>query len=351
MSYQYPLLNKVFKHFKNHQKDISNVYLVCCQHILGPQLKMFELLIDFGFEPTKIILLGKAYSTNKNVVKEIEKIGVTVIQPKFLGSSFDEEHRNNCENLLKVIPEKAEVILLDDGAELIKVFQERENILFAVEQTSSGFRKLENSQPSFPVINVARSSIKLIQESPLIARLCFERINDYLSEKVYKPAILIVGLGPIGEAIFEIFKQNNFNVVGFDTKQGHKELISFILDKEPDVIVGATGSNILSKEEIYKLISNKNIYLISVSSSDREFSVSPFRTGDEIHKDVLYKNITFVNNGFPITFKGNKYELTPIEIEKTLCLLGGAIIHSVVNNIKKGGLVNVSETLEELINQ
>lgn len=352
MSYQYPLLNKVFEHFKGHQNNVSDIYLVCCQHILEPQLKMFELLVDFGFEPSKIVLLGKIYSTNNDVVREIEDIGINVIQPKFSGVSFDLEHKNNCESLLKEIPEDAKVILLDDGAELIKTFQERKNVLFAVEQTSSGFRKLEGNQLSFPVVNVARSSTKLIQESPLIARLCFERINEYLSNKsIDKPKLLIVGLGPIGEAIFEIFKQNDFDVSGFDIKEGHKELLSIIISEKPDVVIGATGSSILSKDEIDNLVSDREIHFISVSSSDREFPVAYFRNNNEVHKDVIYKNITFVNNGFPITFKGNRYELTPVEIEKTVCLLGGAIADGVVSGFKEKGLVNVSEILEQVINQ
>ena len=328
------------------------MYLVCCQHLLEPQLKMFELLIDFGFNPNKIIVLGKAYSTNNDVLNEIGKIGIKVLQPKFSGNSFDVEHINNCKMLLELTPKDAQVILLDDGAELIKTFSDaKRSIVFAVEQTSSGFRALENDQPSFPVVNVARSMTKLVQESPLVARLCFERINKYLlDKKLNNSSVLVVGLGPIGEAILQIFKQNNFNVDGFETKQGHHDLSSFIFDKKPDVIVGATGSSIMTKDEIEQLVSNKPLYLISVSSSDREFPVAPFRKGSEIHKDVLYKNIIFVNNGFPITFKSNRNELTPFEIEKTICLLGGSVIDGVVNGIKKSGLVNVSSGLEKIIN-
>ena len=75
MDYTYPLLQKVFTHFKTHQGDVSDSYLVCCQHILEPQLKMFELLIEFGFDPKKILLLGKAYSTNKDILNELRKRG------------------------------------------------------------------------------------------------------------------------------------------------------------------------------------------------------------------------------------------------------------------------------------
>lgn len=353
MIYTYPLLEKVFGNFKDHNSDVGDIYLTCCQHILEPQLKMFELLIGFGFDPHKIILLGKAYSTNKEVLGEIEQLGIKVSQPEFSGINFDDEHKNNCKNVLKLIPKDAQIILLDDGAELIKTFADAgRNILFAVEQTSSGFRKIENDKLSFPVVNVARSATKLAQESPLVARHCFERISGYLKDnKINNPSVLVVGLGPIGKSILEVFKENNFSVQGFDAKHGHTELSSFISNMKPDIIIGATGVNILSKDEIEKIALDKPLHLISISSSDREFSVAPFRNNAEIHEDVVYKNITFVNNGFPLTFKGNRYELTPIEIEKTICLLGGSILDGVVNGIKSMGLVDVHQSLEALVNQ
>lgn len=219
MNYNYPLLNKIFSYYKDKKHNVENTYLVCCQHLLEPQLKMFELLIDFGFKPEKIIVLGKIYSSNTGVISEFKSKGIIVFQPTFSGISFDDEHSKNCKMVSDTLPNNAKIIILDDGAEMIKTFSNSNNILFAVEQTSSGFRKLENVDLPFPVINVARSDTKLIQESPFIARLCFERIAEYfVKEKVIQPSILVVGLGPIGEAILEIFKQNNFTTDGFDIK-------------------------------------------------------------------------------------------------------------------------------------
>ncbi len=317
MDYSYPLLKKVFDHY-HKTSSISEYYLVCCQHLLEPQLEMFKCLISFGFDPEKIVVLGKAYSSNKEVIADLRKTGINVFQPEFSGISFDDEHRLNCSKILEVVPKDAAVIILDDGGELIKCFAEADRkVLFAVEQTSSGFRKIENEQIVFPVVNVARSVTKLVQESPFVARLCYERIKSFFDEKnIIKPSILIVGLGAIGEAIIQVFRQAGFYVEGFDIKHGHNDLPSFIKRLKPDVVIGATGFSILGKADIEQFVSEKTLYFISVSSSDREFPVAYFRSGNEIHKDVIYKNMVFVNNGFPITFKGNRVELTPIEIEK-----------------------------------
>lgn len=351
MDYNYPLLNKVFSHYKNIPYEVDDVYLVCCQHLLEPQLKMFELLIDFGFYPQKIVVLGKIYSSNTGITTELASKGIKVLQPPFSGISFDDEHSKNCKMVFDSIPNDAKVVILDDGAEMIKTFSNSRNVLFAVEQTSSGFRKLENTSTPFPVINVARSVTKLVQESPFIGRLCYERINDYIKSKnLSNPSVLIVGLGPVGEATFEIFKQNNFNITGFDTKHGHTDLLKSIHELQPDIVIGATGSSILSSDEIEQLSHDKNLHLISVSSSDREFPVAHFRNDTDIHTDVQYKNITFVNNGFPITFKGNRLEGTPIEMEKTMCLLGGSVIDGITKKLSGEGLVNVSDEVETIIN-
>ena len=354
MEYEYPLLKRVSEHYKELPHKTEDVYLACCQHMLEPQLHMFEEFLAFGFDPAKIIVLGKTYSTNNEICTELKSLGIQAIQPEFSGIAFDQEHQNNCRALIDMIPDSAECIVLDDGAELIKsVVGMGKKVLFAVEQTSSGFRKLENEILPFPVLNVARSATKLVQESPLVARHACERMKDYFSAKnILTPTILIVGLGPIGEAVKELFEEDGFSVIGFDTKLGHTDLLDKISALQPDVIIGATGVSILAKEEIEQLPSDKPIYLISMSSSDREFPVASFREGNNAsHTDIQYKNITFLNNGFPISFMGNRCELTPMESEKTICLLGGAVMYGSTTEQLKNGLIELPEELENLINE
>ena len=353
MEYNYPLLNKIFNDYPSSIRDLSDVHLIACQHFLEPQLEMFKRLIEFGFNPQNIIVLGKAYSVNEEIASELRVLGVDARTPSFSGRSFDVEHQENCMAIVNSLPQFMDkIVILDDGAELIKAFiKNNRKVLFAVEQTSSGFRKLENTIIPFPVVNVARSSVKLVQESPIIARLCYERISQYIQNlNLNNPSVLIVGLGPIGEAVFEIFRQNNFVVKGFDIKHGDSDLITKIKDLRPDVIVGATGSNIISEDDLIRLVSDHVFHFISVASSDREFPVASFRKIDNVHADISYKNFVFVNNGFPITFKGKRIESTPIEMEKTMCLLGGSIIYGFKEDISSmSGFVDVPQELQDII--
>ncbi len=353
MAYSYPLLKKISSYYRKIPHEVGETYLVCCQHLLEPQKYMFEELITFGFDPNKIFVLGKTYSTSTEILEELQALKIRAVQPPFSGVAFDQEHAKNCSELMNMIPQGASCILLDDGAQLIQMSMSGDkNILFAVEQTSSGFRKLENIALPFPVLNVARSATKLLQESPLIARHACDRIKEYFEDRnLLKPTILIVGLGPIGESVRECLEQDGYTVSGFDIKHGHSDLMREITTQEVDVIIGATGTQILAAKDIETLPSHKSLHLISMSSSDREFAVAPFRNGNTAtHVDIVYKSVTFVNNAFPISFKGNRYESLPIEMEKTMCLLGGAVMYGATANTLENGLIPLPEELEDLTN-
>lgn len=351
MNYSYPLLNKILNHYKRDGLDLSNFHIYSCQHLLAPQYEMYKMFIDFGFKPENIVALGKAYSSNIDVVQDLKTLGINVFQPKFNGDSFDTEHENNCLQIVKNISNEDKNIILDDGGSLINTAKDN-GIYFAVEQTSSGFRKLEKVKLNFPVFNVARSKIKLSQESPIIARLIFERIEKYIqNNKINSPKILVVGLGPIGNSILQILNEEESNAQGFDVETKKEDIILYIKDKKPDLIIGATGVAILNESDLVDLVGDHTYHFISASSSDREFPVVSFRNNEEIHSNVKYKNFVFVNNGFPITFEGNKYESTPIEIEKTIGLLMGSVLHGIVEEFEgKIGIIDVPEELESIIN-
>lgn len=349
MTYSYPLLNKVINYYKNLDSGgISDCHIISCQHLLEPQIEMYKGFIEIGIKPENIIILGKIYSTNQSVLDELKNLGIKVLQPQFSGKAFDEEHHKNCEDLLGQLSGQ-KIIILDDGAELIHVFSKSySHVDFAVEQTSSGFRKLENLEHKFPVINVARSKTKLTQESPLIARLCFDRISQYVEKyNIENPKFLLIGLGPIGESMREIITEKGFKIDGYD-KEDYTSIVELINSKKPDVVIGATGTQIISKTEILDISNYTNF--ISLSSSDREFPASSFRSSDNPHEDIFIHNFRIANGGFPITFMGNRYESTPIEIEKTIALLFGSVAHGIKVGYTGNGLIDVPEELEKMIN-
>lgn len=364
--YDYPLLDKITDSFGvSSRKSLKNTYILACQHILEPQEKMFVMLSEFGIPTENFSILGKIYSTNFEVLQELQKEGFKVIQPNFdLTRTFDEQHKENCNNLFdsfnQIKKDCKRLIVVDDGAELLNKLNREFNSgieIIGIEQTSSGFRKLENQTLKFPVINVARSAIKLNKESPLIARLGCDRINDSIKKyHIAEPRILVVGLGPMGNNTLQILKEEGYSVFGHDAVSGSgAEIVELILKNKINVLIGVTGSNILSEKQIQELESDlsENLHLISMSSSDREFPSAFIRMNSKLdnntHGDSVWKRIVLINNGFPITFKGKRYESTPIEIEKTIALLYGSILYAATSDINVPGLIDVPKQVTEVI--
>ena len=303
---------------------------------------MFPLFVEFGIPKKNIFVLGKAYSTNTCLFKELKDSGFNLYQPSFDAKrSFDEQHKENCKSMFKLfeknVPNESRVIVLDDGSALLSEFNKnfdkinKSIEILGVEQTSSGFRQLEDETLKFPVINVARSNIKLKKESPFIADICLEKLSNYILENNITPTqFLVLGLGPIGRAFVSLLQKQGKKVFGFDTILGHKNLMEKITTSKPNIIIGATGTRAISEGDIEYLNSlGYPIYLVSVSSSDREFPVTSYRKHNhsDVYSDVKYGNIIFVNNGFPINFKSHYYKGGVERIERTMCLLLGSILY------------------------
>lgn len=368
-TYTYHLLNKITDLFEKYRGKIDNVFILACQHILDPQAKMFQLISNFGIPKENIMIFGKIYSTSNEVLDDLLQDGFKVSKPVFDPTkSFDIEHRENCEKefdrFIEIVHPHSKIIILDDGGELLKFVNEKFKLLPAktaivgIEQTSSGFRKLENTFLNFPVFNVARSVVKLTKESPLIASLGCQRIIDVINQySISQPRILVVGLGPIGSNTLSILNSKGYFAIGYDIAHQNKTELTELIDQNKiNIVVGATGTNILNKEQLQSIanIVDYNLYLISMSSADREFPTTYIRQNGviskKIHGDVVWNNLILINNGFPITFKGQRYESTPEEIERTIGLLYGSTLEAIFNNEDlNNGFMDVPEKITTIL--
>lgn len=339
-------LNEVFK-----GTDLSKTLVIACQHLLGTQYEMFNRLFQLGLQPNNCFLMGKNYSTNSTVYTELRKKGC------FVGESsvkynpevkfdhwFSEELKLFLSKVLKRVDFNNfdKIVVLDDGglltSEIIDLDLPFEKFQ-GIEQTSSGWAKLKDVQTPFNIFYVARTYVKLKVETPYISKLCYERIVDHINTReLANPNILIIGSkGYIGQSLEGRFRDANFEVTGFDLKQGklsnqgHIELGSF------DVIIGTTGSQSISMNEV--MLMKNNVSLISTSSSDREFPSELFRMPNtKLHQNHYLDGRCLVNSGFPITFYGNYHELPPEEIEITCSLLMlGICYYSIPKNDERCG--------------
>ncbi|MFH1088823.1 MAG: hypothetical protein V1716_00145 [Candidatus Uhrbacteria bacterium] len=182
-----PLLDYTSEMFKD--VDFNNVLLIAVQHILETNFTMFEYLFGLGLKPENTFLLGKCYSTNKEVLEKFRKKGVYVHAGSLRFDShlsFDDQFEAEVKNFLEYIQTKVnlsdykKVLFVDDGGRLAcagNFLVEKDFHGVAIEQTSSGYNKLRCQNLKIPVINVARSEAKLNFESPFIAGVIIEKLE------------------------------------------------------------------------------------------------------------------------------------------------------------------------------
>jgi S-adenosylhomocysteine hydrolase len=347
---KYPLLTHVMEMYRG--VDLSNVLLLACQHLLEPQLRMFEILFKMGLKPENCIVAGKGYSTSHEILQKLRRSKCFIAPFSQLFDpfrNFDDWYEEEMDAYLdrfqgRLWESYRKVIVLDDGGFMHfaadKAIERYENVV-GIEQTSSGHHKIQAAHIRFDTHSVARSKHKLTYESPLIGRIAVERILRHLRMRGKSdPNILVFGLGPIGRQIAgRLFVEHRFRGVATDLKGDSWDILGnkageFLANErrivprdealsrleEFDVIVGATGSPVLSSEDVEAL--HPCVSLISASSSDREFPALSFRKfSGRVHDDYYLGRQCLVNAGFPITFDGKPHAMPPEEIEFTIALL------------------------------
>ena len=357
-----PLLD--FVNSKYRDVDFDKVLLITSQHILESQRIMFEYFIDKGLKPSNVFLIGKCYSTNNNIIKGFKKMGVYV-SPRSesfdQNLSFDEQFEDYTKELLEYVGKKEnlrgyeKVIILEDGGSLLSHANKiLKNInLIGIEQTSAGYEKLKNIKLGFPVINVARSYAKLRVESPIVAKVCIEKLNKTLFKLGLRPKkVLIIGVGAVGNALYDRLN-SDFIVKRYDLDSKlsdyKNESLKAILG-EFDMIIGSTGKEIIDTS-LYKYF-KKGAILVSVSSSDREFSAVNLRKVMDkkikCHDNLNVNSLHLLNCGFPINFDGAEDSAKAEDIQITLALLFASVCIAVKQNHLKG-LVELDSTIQEEI--
>lgn len=335
--------------------DLSDVCIIGAQHILPTTLRMFESLFKRGFPRTNLFLIGKCYSTDFQTFRELKKRGIYVCKSSNVfekNTSFDCTYSENikdfiadiCPKIISLKPKK--LIILDDGGELISIASEMlwPNIeIVGVEQTSSGYEKLKKQTHAFPIINVARSKAKLLYESPIIATTAINALLMHIDTvKLQKSKVLILGNGSIGRAIESSLKDSccisSYDITHIDKIPQHEYFRNNLY--KFDIVIGCTGNSSITPEYFSAL--KPGVVLVSVSSSDREFSAQHLRqmTFDQLqcHDSFTVRNITVLNGGFPVNFSGLASATDPEIFELTRALLIGAILEGLYNCPKTPGL-------------
>ena len=311
--------------FDLKKEDMKNTFLLFYAHVLPSNYDFFCSLVDSGFDKDKIYILGKSHSTVPSVENKLKHNGLNVksigFPTKFGG--FDEAVKEDisifCKEVSHTIKqnENSNIIIVESGGllrrEIAKNFPANKlsngTNIFDVELTTQGtyFDYL------FPTVEVALSKAKTELENDVIAQVVFNemKIKNLLDKKKQYG---IVGYGTIGKGVEKTLQDNGYKVVCYDKNSELNHNNYKKLYKESDVIIGATGKNIMTKEVVNML--KPNVSLISASSKDIEFS----GIFNEVKNDFITKlafedrklelksgkSVNLITGGFPITFDKKK---------------------------------------------
>jgi hypothetical protein len=322
---------------------------------------------DMGIKPERTALIGKCYSTSTKTLNLMRNEGIYVCSTSVefdSYQSYDEQFQKNTVEFYRdtirrlKIPSHAKIIVLDDGGELLSIVNndpaDFERII-GIEQTSSGFWKLNKMDLKIPVINVARSSAKLVVESFMVAEEQTRNITNAIESLNLSPErVLIIGNGSLGNYLASTFQGYYDTVLTYDTVAHRSDLGMENLDLSTfDLIIGTTGVCSLPLENSVSSL-KEDVVLASVSSSDREFGAAYLRKkANQIHHchtDLSIDGIHLLNCGFPVNFQGADEDTIPLEkIQSTIALLFSATCQGVIQKDLKKGLIPLNPKSQRMI--
>lgn len=341
----FPLVDAILA---GRDRNLDGVILIAAQHLLQTTHAMLRSLFRVGLDPRNVAVIGKCYSTHPGVVDAMRADGIYVDDCSDAYApheSFDTQYTRHVERFFAeswarlTAGRTARVVLLDDGGSLLAVagaMLDASADVIGIEQTSAGYAKIVGCALGFPVINIARSSAKLLYESPIIAarvtQTAFERTAGIDSSA----AILITGAGAIGTALADVLRPLHDRVDVYDTRSGCMTPIDL-----PnaiggyDVIIGATGATSVPAS-MHELL-RPGVLLMSASSSDREFDAVALRRrttpNPDCHADLRVADgsvdATLLNSGFPVNFDGSPM-CGDASMALTMALLAAAVLYASV---------------------
>lgn len=360
----FPVLEAITDEYQNF--DLSTSLVIAVQHLCSSTEKLFHALLQKGLPPSNLFALGKCYSTNPESLDRLRNIGINAqlssldYNPEV---SYDTDFNNNINEFLTYILCSLDlysfekIIILDDGGHLISAVNTlfpRNLPIVGVEQTSSGFNLLKSEALFFPIVNVARSWLKLKHETPFIVRLIANHLKNKIAEfQIEIENALILGGGILGSALATSLNAM-CSVSVFDTDFKRSDFTATKYRErlhEFDLVVGTSGENSLTLNDLSFL--KKPVMLASTSSSDREFAASAIRKTNlnkDCHADVEFEGVLLLNSGFPLPFSKNFDEIDLDEFQLTRSLLFLAIYQAFYLN-NQPGFVDVDNAIQNRIHE
>lgn len=348
--------------------NFNDTLIIAVQHLYATTYNMFNKLYKLGLDPKNLFVVGKCYSSDPKVISQLEKDGAHVSP---LSSYFDshspydsdferkiEDFFNNVIDSISLDKFK-KIIVLDDGGFLCRFANRKlpkKSHIIGIEQTSAGYNRIKQEKVFFPVINAARSHIKMVYESPIIINLALRKLHEKISHIKPTPKnILIMGGGTLGSIVRKNL-QESYNITTYDLIPEKTQISSENLQENLnkfDLIIGATGETSLTEANLSHL--KKPVVLASISSSDREFDVLNLRKQSpkisECHTDLEIEGITLLNCGFPVNFDQDYDAIDTDNFQLTRSFMLAAICQANNTSSTSPGFINLDSNFQNALEE
>jgi len=265
---------------QNNIDVCKKISIVVVSHLIDTGIPYIRTIDNF-FDLQAII--PKQKSINNDLINYFPKEKVLNIDR--------EEINNSPEKIEKILdnrPKGNKIVLLDIGVYFSHIgnrLKERygDYFLGIIEDTENGYQKYLKQSLTYPLVSVARSSLKE-NEDYLVGQAVVFSAEYLLREQgilMNSKNVGIIGIGKIGNGILSSLKSKTSQVSIFDINpvslviahsRGAKVDHKLNVIKSADILFLATG-NLSLKEEDYRYIKN-GCFLFSVTSSDDEIDIS-----------------------------------------------------------------------------
>jgi hypothetical protein len=319
--------------------QLENVALIALQHLLPSIEPLFGRLVQAGFAPRNIFILGKPYSTVPEIAAKLISMGCYVHLPGegfFAEEDYAARFRRLTQKFLLTVDSKLDesitkIVVLDEGGWLrsdLPYSSLTGHRVIAIEHTMQGLMTVPAGATAIPTILMATSAAKTRFESPIIANAIVDRLRASIKE-LNRFRVGVIGLGNLGKAVVKsLCQRGQSQVWGFDLDRSKSRVINYVehvarvseLIESCDVILGCTGRNAISslntlrKEGQFRWLascSSGNVEFHQVfkllSSRNPKFRLDPF---SDVGGRIGFRDVMLLNGGFPLNFD-RKFEYEP----------------------------------------
>lgn len=334
---------------------LKNVAIIWRNHFLEENVGLLNGFLEMGVLPEDIIAFDKGDSTKHHIEiwKTFEKMGFTVDlldNASFTDKKEIEIAKNKILNFINKRKDK-KIIVLDDGAIISTILNDIkiDNVIGILELTEMGLRRIRNleTEPLYPILNIAKTSLKRNITYPEIANSIFLRIIELLgAEKIVGRKVILCGYGDMGEILADRLQKYGVHVIIHDpdimkliiaSEQGfqtYKDIEEATKKENPFMIIGASGYRSITKSVIESL--DNNTYVTAGATAD-------LLVFEELEKEGKLKKESISNIGTHYLINDKK--ITVLGNGRSVNLFNSEAIPNKSNDVFKASMLVASVKL------